>query len=48
MNKRSSEQGRKEGRGSEWRRAHASTGCVGKEGREGSEGMGVNERSSER
>ncbi len=32
---------------SEWRRAHASTGWVGKEGSEGSEGMGVNELSSE-
>jgi hypothetical protein len=31
--------------GSEW---HTSTGWVGKAGREGSEGMGVNERSSER
>jgi hypothetical protein len=26
--------------------AHASTGCVGNEGREGSEGMGVNEQAS--
>ncbi len=35
---------------SEWRRAHASTGWVGKEGslREGREEMGVNERSSDR
>ena len=33
---------------SEWRRAHASTGWVGKEGREGREEIGVNERSSDR
>ena len=33
---------------SEWRRAHASTGWVGKGGRKGREEMGVNERSSER
>ena len=32
---------------SEWRRAHASTGRVGQEGKEVSEGMGINLRASE-